>query len=254
MSNQADLDALTEQVLNLYPYSEHFASFKSIPAEGISREEILKLLTELRIKEDAMGDAGRVSGSIYHGGADHYEFLVEAFGNFAHSNVLQRDMYPSATKFEGEIVSMTASMLHGEDGVCGVITSGGTESLINPLLAYRERARSRGINQPEVIIPAFRPWFGYRFTVENSVYVASDSRGKGVAKLLMPPLINAAKELNLHAIVAGIEATNEASIALHEKFGFVEVAHFKEVGYKFNKWMDLKFLELILDEEDYKRI
>jgi len=103
-------------------------------------------------------------------------------------------------------------------------------------------------------IGPFRPWFGYRFTVENSVYVASDSRGKGVAKLLMPPLINAAKELNLHAIVAGIEATNEASIALHEKFGFVEVAHFKEVGYKFNKWMDLKFLELILAEEDYKRI
>ena len=153
MSNQSDLDALTEQVLNLYPYSERFASFKSIPTEGISREEILKLLTELRIKEDAMGDAGRVSGSIYHGGPDHYEFLVEAFGNFAHSNVLQRDMYPSATKFEGEIVAMTASMLHGEDGVCGVITSGGTESLINPLLAYRERARSLGITQPEVIIP-----------------------------------------------------------------------------------------------------
>ena len=95
-------------------------------------------------------------------------------------------------------------------------------------------------------IGAFRPWFGYRYTVENSVYVASNSRGKGVAKLLMPPLINAAKELKLHAIVAGIEATNEASIALHEKFGFTEVAHFKEVGFKFNRWMDLKFLELIV--------
>ncbi len=95
-------------------------------------------------------------------------------------------------------------------------------------------------------IGPFRPWFGYRFTVENSVYVASDSRGKSVAKLLMQPLIDAAKELNLHAIVAGIEATNEASIALHEKFGFVEVAHFKEVGFKFNRWMDLKFLELII--------
>jgi phosphinothricin acetyltransferase len=95
-------------------------------------------------------------------------------------------------------------------------------------------------------IGPFRPWFGYRFTVENSVYVAGNSRGKGVAKLLMPPLIDAAKQLGLHAIVAGIEATNEASIALHEKFGFVEVAHFKEVGFKFNRWMDLKFLELII--------
>ena len=95
-------------------------------------------------------------------------------------------------------------------------------------------------------IGPFRPWTGYRFTVENSVYVAAGSRGKGIANLLMQPLIDAAKEMNLHAIVAGIEATNEASIALHNKFGFVEVAHFKEVGFKFNRWMDLKFLELIL--------
>lgn len=95
-------------------------------------------------------------------------------------------------------------------------------------------------------IGPFRPWIGYRFTVENSVYVAADSRGKGIAKLLLPPLIEAAKELNLHAIVAGIEASNEASIVLHKKFGFEEVAHFKEVGYKFNRWMDLKFLELVV--------
>jgi len=95
-------------------------------------------------------------------------------------------------------------------------------------------------------IGPFRPWFGYRFTVENSVYVATNSRGKGVANLLMQPLIDASGELGLHAIVAGIEASNEASIALHKKFGFIEVAHFKEVGYKFNRWLDLKFLELIV--------
>ena len=95
-------------------------------------------------------------------------------------------------------------------------------------------------------IGPFRPWPGYRFTVENSVYVAADCRGKGVANVLMPPLITAAKELNLHAIVAGIEASNESSIKLHNKFGFTEVAHFKEVGFKFGRWMDLKFLELII--------
>ncbi len=93
----------------------------------------------------------------------------------------------------------------------------------------------------------FRPWTGYRFTVENSIYVAAESRGKGVAKLLMPPLIEACRNLKLHAIVAGIEASNEVSIVLHQKFGFVEVAHFKEVGYKFGRWMDLKFLELIVE-------
>ena len=92
----------------------------------------------------------------------------------------------------------------------------------------------------------FRQWQGYRFTVENSVYVAADYRGRGIAKLLIPPLITVAQTLNVHAMVAGIEASNEASIALHEKFGFIEVAHFKEVGHKFGRWMDLKFLELLI--------
>jgi phosphinothricin acetyltransferase len=95
-------------------------------------------------------------------------------------------------------------------------------------------------------IATFRPWSGFRFTVENSVYVRPENRGQGVAKLLLPALIDASKQLNIHAIVAGIEATNEVSISLHEKFGFIEVAHFKDVGFKFGKWMDLKFLELIL--------
>ncbi|MFT3680584.1 MAG: GNAT family N-acetyltransferase [Ferruginibacter sp.] len=95
-------------------------------------------------------------------------------------------------------------------------------------------------------IGPFRPWPGYSKTVENSVYVAANARGKGVGKLLMPPLIDAAKSLGLHAIVAGIDAENETSIALHKKFGFEEVAHFKQVGWKFDRWLDLKFLELIV--------
>ena len=111
-----------------------------------------------------------------------------------------------------------------------------------PVFVAEENGKLTGFST----IGPFRPWAGYRFTVENSVYVAAGSRGQGIANLLMQPLIDAAKEMSLHAIVAGIEATNEASIALHNKFGFVEVAHFKEVGFKFNRWMDLKFLELIL--------
>lgn len=111
-----------------------------------------------------------------------------------------------------------------------------------PVFVAEEDAKLLGFST----MGPFRPWHGYRFTVENSVYVTADSRGRGIAKLLMPPLIESARELKLHAIVAGIEASNDASIALHNKFGFVEVAHFKEVGFKFDRWLDLKFLELIL--------
>jgi phosphinothricin acetyltransferase len=91
----------------------------------------------------------------------------------------------------------------------------------------------------------FRNWQAYKYSVENSVYVKADKRGKGIGKLLLQPLIDAAKQRQLHTIIAGIVADNEASIALHKQFGFVEVAHFKEVGYKFDKWLDLKFLQLM---------
>jgi phosphinothricin acetyltransferase len=95
-------------------------------------------------------------------------------------------------------------------------------------------------------IGSFRQWQAYKYSVENSVYVASDQRGKGIGKLLMQPLIDAAIQMDMHTIIAGIDATNEISLRLHKNFGFEEVAHFKQVGYKFNRWLDLKFLQLML--------
>ncbi|HWD89416.1 MAG TPA: GNAT family N-acetyltransferase [Mucilaginibacter sp.] len=90
----------------------------------------------------------------------------------------------------------------------------------------------------------FRVWPCYRYTVENSVYVHPDHRGKGISKLLMQPLIDRASEMGMHAMIAGIDADNAVSYRLHQSFGFVEVAHFREVGFKFGRWLDLKFMEL----------
>ena len=95
-------------------------------------------------------------------------------------------------------------------------------------------------------IGQFRAFPAYLYSVENTIHVAAAARGKGVGKMLMPPLIEAARQLQLHTIVAGIDASNDISIRLHESFGFTEVAHFKEVGFKFGRWLDLKFLQLIL--------
>jgi len=92
----------------------------------------------------------------------------------------------------------------------------------------------------------FRAWPCYRYTVEHSVYVHIDHRGKGLSKLLLQPLIDRAREMKLHAMIAGIDGENGVSYRLHQSFGFVEVAHFKEVGFKFGRWLDLKFMELIL--------
>ena len=92
----------------------------------------------------------------------------------------------------------------------------------------------------------WRPKTGYRFTVENSVYVHPDHRGRGAATSLVSTVIEHARDGDVHAIVAGIEATNTPSIALHEKFGFRRVALLPEVGFKFGRWLDLAYLQLSL--------
>jgi L-amino acid N-acyltransferase YncA len=109
-----------------------------------------------------------------------------------------------------------------------------------PIFVAEEEGNILGLSS----IGPFRIPTAYQFSVENTVHVAAHARGRGIGKLLMPPIIEAAKELKKHAIIAGIDATNEVSLRLHKRFGFVEVAHFKEVGYKFGRWLDLKFLEL----------
>jgi L-amino acid N-acyltransferase YncA len=93
---------------------------------------------------------------------------------------------------------------------------------------------------------SFRTPTAYLHSVENTVHVAAHARGRGVGKLLMPPLIAAAQKMGIHTIIAGIDATNEVSLRLHKSFGLEEVAHFKQVGFKFDRWLDLTFLQLML--------
>lgn len=97
----------------------------------------------------------------------------------------------------------------------------------------------------------WRPWDGYRHTVEHSVYVHKEARGKGTGVALMVELIQLATEQGKHVMVAGIESGNEASIALHKKLGFTEAGRMSEVGAKFGRWLDLTFLQLRLDDRTH---
>jgi L-amino acid N-acyltransferase YncA len=92
----------------------------------------------------------------------------------------------------------------------------------------------------------FRTKPGYRFTVENSVYVHPDHQRQGVGSAIIEHQIVEAKALGLHAIVAGIDAEQTASLALHAKHGFVEVARFPEVGRKFDRWLDVVFMQRLI--------
>lgn len=140
-----------------YPYRKQGANYRRIPDEPRDRGEILAAIAAMAAAEDTTGDTGRVSGSLYSGDHEHYAYLGEVFATLSHANVLQRDMYPSATKFEGEIIAMVLDLLHGDPSgdpaACGVVTSGGSESLMTALYTYREVARERGVTKPNVVMP-----------------------------------------------------------------------------------------------------
>ncbi len=92
----------------------------------------------------------------------------------------------------------------------------------------------------------FREKIGYQFTVEHSIYVAPDLIAKGIGKLLMSELIELAKKQKIHTMIGGIDASNTYSIDFHKKFGFTECGIIREAGFKFNRWLDLQFMQLLL--------
>jgi L-amino acid N-acyltransferase YncA len=93
----------------------------------------------------------------------------------------------------------------------------------------------------------FRAWPGYRFTVEHTVHMHAGWRGQGVGSALVQALIPRAAALGKHVMIGGIDAENLASLRFHERLGFERVAHFKEVGFKFGRFLDLVFVQLMID-------
>jgi phosphinothricin acetyltransferase len=92
----------------------------------------------------------------------------------------------------------------------------------------------------------FRAWPGYRFTVEHTLHVRADARGRGIGTQLLRALIARAGALGKHVMIAGVDADNAASIRLHERLGFTRAGRLCAVGYKFDRWLDLVFLQRAL--------
>lgn len=144
------------------PYKGRFESYLSIPEEGRDKDDIFKELSTIAEEENAKWQTGQVSGTFYHAGEEHRAFLNKIFSLFSHENSIQFDLCPSVFKMESEIISMTAKMLNGDavkelnsaDGVCGTVTSGGTESILMAMKVYRDWGREeKNISEPEIIMP-----------------------------------------------------------------------------------------------------
>jgi sphinganine-1-phosphate aldolase len=147
-----DLDA------SLHPYRGRLVSYAQLPAMGRSRADILAEMEMLQQEEQQRWRDGYVSGAVYHGDAGHIDFLNRVYALNAQSNPLHFDLWPSTVKYEAEIVAMTAHMLGaGEtaDPVVGTVTSGGTESILLAMRAYRDQARAaRGSERVQIVAPS----------------------------------------------------------------------------------------------------
>lgn len=146
---------------SLKPYAGEFDAYAELPEAGRAQEDILREMREMREIEAPKWEKGFVSGAVYHGDTAYIDFLNQVYALHSQSNPLHADVFPSTSKFEAEIVSMTAHILGANDAVqsdaneiVGTVTSGGTESILLAMKTYRDLARDkRGITAPEIIAP-----------------------------------------------------------------------------------------------------
>ena len=152
-------DPMADLERQLKPYRDQFPPFRELPAEGLARAEVTDVVERLASAEERTWREGYASGAVYHGDPEHVAFLSRIYTAQSQSNPLHPDLWPSAAKFEAEIVAMTASMLgaghaQSEAPVVGTVSSGGTESILLAMKAYRDFARERrGIAAPEIVAP-----------------------------------------------------------------------------------------------------
>jgi sphinganine-1-phosphate aldolase len=149
---------------SLKPYRGQVSTHTRLPEQGRPHEEVLREMEQMNTREQDRWKEGYVSGAVYHGDAEHIDFLNRVYALNSQSNPLHADLWPSATKFEAEVVAMTAHLLGAAEAnagrapnehICGSLSSGGTESIMLATKTYRDYARAeRGIEHPEMVAPS----------------------------------------------------------------------------------------------------
>jgi sphinganine-1-phosphate aldolase len=203
-----------------FPYYDEFEVHRAMPEEGTARDVILSMMKEMASRENVVWEDGQCSGTMYCGDHDHYDFLNEAFSNFSYVNTLQRDMCPSATKFEAEIIAMSLDMLGAgalegkQPG--GLVTSGGSASIAHAVLAYREGnptiARANMI-KPETAHPAFAK-AGHLFGVDMKI----------------APVDPVTLQVDLEWVRSNIDADTVALIGSAPNYGYGTIDPIAELG------------------------
>ena len=203
-----------------FPYEDKFEIHRALPEDGTDKETVLAMLSTMSSAENPAWETGQVSGTMYCGDHDHYDFLNEAFSYFSYVNSLQRDLCPSNTKFEAEIIAMTLDLLGAksvrETTPGGLVTSGGSGSIAHAVLAYREHHRTPGrpnIIKPETAHPAFAK-AGHLFGVDVRV----------------APVNPVTTQVDLDWVTANIDENTVAIVGSACNYGYGTVDPIAELG------------------------
>ena len=204
-----------------FPYSNEYEVHRTLPEDGTGRAEILAMMAEMSARENPVWESGQCSGTMYCGDHEHYDFLNQAFAHFSYVNTLQRDMCPSATKFEAEIIAMTLDLLGAGalEGTSpgGLVTSGGSGSIAHAVLAYREARASSKVRpnmiKPETAHPAFAK-AGHLFGVEMKI----------------APVDPGTTQVDLDWVAANIDEGTVALIGSACNYGYGTVDPITELG------------------------
>ena len=206
--------------MSRFPYNDEYEVHRTMPEEGTARSEILAMMSEMAARENVVWEDGQCSGTMYCGDHDHYDFLNHAFSNFSYVNPLQRDMCPSATKFEAEIIAMTLDMLNasslGDTTPGGLVTSGGSASIAHAVLAYREanpNVTRANMIKPETAHPAFAK-AGHLFGVDMKI----------------APVDPVTLQVDLEWVRTNVDANTVALIGSAPNYGYGTIDPIGELG------------------------
>jgi len=209
--------------MSSYPYADRYPVLRGLPSEGRDRAAILAELREMATQEDSFWQTGKASGSFYCGDMDHYAFMSEAFGLYGHMNALQRDVCPSVTRFEGEIIAMGLDLFNAgtiaEGDPVGMITSGGSASILHAVLSYREHARAtRGVTSPNFVKP-------------ETGHVAFDKACHLLGiELRVAPIAQATAQVDLEATAALVDDQTIAILGSASNYGYGTIDDIASLG------------------------
>ncbi|XP_064369691.1 sphingosine-1-phosphate lyase 1 isoform X2 [Dromaius novaehollandiae] len=146
-------EALSDLTSSLSFLKDEKDYIKVLPEQGMSQSEVLEKMKEYSSKGDVRWEDGKVSGTVYSGEEKLTRLLVKVYEEFAWSNPLHPDIFPGLRKMEAEVVRIACTLFNGGPNSCGVMTSGGTESILMACKAYRDLAYERGVKHPEMLVP-----------------------------------------------------------------------------------------------------